>query len=111
LSSIEREIDQPSHWEYLCLESAVRIVTDHPETYLKDDWLTEEELEENRRDLQREKTIREATLQRINPQPREARLQREQSPQIESNPETTSIGFPNSVTCEPTIIHNELHLG
>jgi phage FluMu protein Com len=43
-------------------------------------------------------------LQRINPQPHEARLQREQSPQTESNPETTSIGFPNNVTFEPTII-------
>jgi hypothetical protein len=40
VSSIEREIDPPSHWEDLCLESAVRIVTDHPTTYLKDDWLT-----------------------------------------------------------------------
>jgi hypothetical protein len=42
VSSIEREIDHPSHWEDLCLESAVRIVNDHPTTYLKDDWLTEE---------------------------------------------------------------------
>jgi hypothetical protein len=42
VSSIEREMDPPSHWEDLCLESAVRIVTDHPTTYLKDDWLTEE---------------------------------------------------------------------
>jgi hypothetical protein len=49
-------------------------------------WLTEEELEEKRRDLQWEKTIREATLQRINPQPHEARLQRDKSPQTESNP-------------------------
>jgi hypothetical protein len=98
VSSIEREMDPPSHWGDLCLESAVRIVTDHPATYLKDDWLTEEELEEKHRDLQRAKTIREATFQRINPQPREARLQREQSPQKESNPETTSVGFPNSVT-------------
>jgi hypothetical protein len=81
VSSIESEIDPPSHWEGLCLESAVRIVNDHPKTYLKDDWLTEEELEEKRRDLQREKAIRETTLQRINPQPHEARLQREQSPQ------------------------------
>jgi hypothetical protein len=61
-------------------------------------------LEENRRDLQREKTIRETTLQRINPQPHEARLQREQSPETESNPETTRTGFPNSVIFEPTII-------
>jgi hypothetical protein len=45
VSSIEREMDPPSHWEYLCLESAVIIVTYYPETYLKDDWLTEEELE------------------------------------------------------------------
>jgi hypothetical protein len=51
VSSIERDMDPPSHWEYLCLDSAVRIVTDHPETYLKDDWLTEEELEEKHRDL------------------------------------------------------------
>jgi hypothetical protein len=43
-------------------------------------------------------------LQRINPQPHEARLQREQSPQTELNPETTSVGFPNSVTFEPTNI-------
>jgi hypothetical protein len=57
VSSIDREIDPPSHWEDLCLESAVIIVTDHPTTYLKDDWLTKEELEENRRDLQREKAI------------------------------------------------------
>jgi hypothetical protein len=42
VSSIEREIDPPSHWEDLCLESAVRIMTYHPTTYLKDDWLTEE---------------------------------------------------------------------
>jgi hypothetical protein len=42
VSSSEREIDPPSHWEDLCLESAVIIVTDHPTTYLKDDWLTEE---------------------------------------------------------------------
>jgi hypothetical protein len=42
VSSIEREMDPPSHWEYVCLESAVRIVTDYPATYLKDDWLTEE---------------------------------------------------------------------
>jgi hypothetical protein len=41
VSSIEREMDPSSHWEYLCLESAVRIVTDYPATYLKDDWLTE----------------------------------------------------------------------
>jgi hypothetical protein len=101
-------MDPPSHWEDLCLESAVIIVTDHPTTYLKDDWLTEEELEEKRRDLQRGKTIRETTLQRINPQPHEARLQREQSPQTESNPETTSIGFPNSVTFETTIIQGHL---
>jgi hypothetical protein len=104
VSSIEREMDTPSHWEDLCLESAVRIVTDHPTTYLKDDWLTEEELEEKRHDLQREKAIRETTLQRINPQPHEARLQREQSPQTESNTEPTSVGIPNSVTFEPTII-------
>jgi hypothetical protein len=78
VSSIEREMDPPSHWEDLCLESAVRIVTDHSTTYLKDDWLTEEELEEKRRDMQKEKTIRETTLQRINSQPHEARLQREQ---------------------------------
>jgi hypothetical protein len=104
VSSIEREMDPPSHWEDLCMESAVRIVTYHPTTYLKDDWLTEEELEEKRRDLQRNKTIRETTLQRINRQPHEARLQREQSPQTESNPETTHIGFPNSVTFEPKII-------
>jgi hypothetical protein len=78
---IEREMDPPSHWEYLCMESAVRVVTDYPATYLKDDWLTEEELEEKRRDLRKEKTSGEATLQRINPQPHEARLQREQSPQ------------------------------
>jgi hypothetical protein len=58
-------------------------------------------LEEKRRDLQREKAIR---VQRINPQPHEARLQREQSPQTESNPDTTTIAFPNSVTFEPTII-------
>jgi hypothetical protein len=45
VSSIEREIDPPSPWEEFCLESAIRIVTDHPTTYLKDDWLTEEELE------------------------------------------------------------------
>jgi hypothetical protein len=51
VSSIEREIDPPSHWEDLCLESAVRSVTDHPTTYLKDDWLTEEELEEKRNEL------------------------------------------------------------
>jgi hypothetical protein len=81
ISSIEREMDPPSHWEDLCLESAVRIVTDHPATYLKDDWLKKEELEEKHRDLQREKSIREATLQIINPQPHEARLQREQYPQ------------------------------
>jgi hypothetical protein len=74
VSSIEREIDPPSHWEHLWLESEVRIVNDHPTTYLKDDWLTEEELEEKLRDLQREKAIRENTLQRINPQPHEARL-------------------------------------
>jgi hypothetical protein len=86
VSSIEREMDPPSHWEYLCLESAVRIVTGYPETYLKDDWPTEEELEEKFRDMQREKTIREATLRRINPQPNEARLQRDQSPQIELIP-------------------------
>jgi hypothetical protein len=61
-------------------------------------------LEEKRRDLQREKAIRETSLRRINPQPHEARLQREKSSQTESNPETTSIGFPNSVTFEPTII-------
>jgi hypothetical protein len=53
VSSIEREIYPPSHWEDVCLESAVRIVTDHPKTYLKDDWLKKEELEEKRRDLQR----------------------------------------------------------
>jgi hypothetical protein len=81
VSSIEREIDPLSHWEDVCLESAVRIVTDHPTTYLKDDWFTEEELEEKRRDLQMEKAIRETSLQRINPQPHEARLQREQYPQ------------------------------
>jgi hypothetical protein len=104
VSLIEREMDPPSHWGDLYLESAVRIVTDHPETYLKDDWLTEEELEEKRRDLQREKTIREATLQRINQQPHEARLQREKSPQTELKPEKTKIGFPNSVTFEPAII-------
>jgi hypothetical protein len=86
VSSIEREMDPPSHWKYLCPESAVRIVTYYPETYLKDDWLTEEEFEEKRRGLQREKTIRESTLQRINPQPHEARLQREQSPQTELIP-------------------------
>jgi hypothetical protein len=40
VSSIEREMDPQSHWEGLCLESAVRIVTDNPTTYLKDDWLT-----------------------------------------------------------------------
>jgi hypothetical protein len=38
--SIDREMDPPSYWEDMCLESAVRIVTDHPTTYLKDDWLT-----------------------------------------------------------------------
>jgi hypothetical protein len=54
--------------------------------------------------MQREKTIREANLQRINPQHHEARLQREQSPQTELIQETTSLGFPNSVTFEPTII-------
>jgi hypothetical protein len=43
-------------------------------------------------------------LQRINPQPHEARLQREQSPQTELIPETASVGFPHSVTFEPTII-------
>jgi hypothetical protein len=43
-------------------------------------------------------------LQRINPQPHEARLQREQSPQTELIPETASVGFPSSVTFEPTII-------
>jgi hypothetical protein len=53
VSSTERDIDPPSHWEALCLESSVRIATDHPATYLKDDWLTEEELEEKRRYLQR----------------------------------------------------------
>jgi hypothetical protein len=42
VSSIEGGIDPPSHWEDLCLENAVRIVTDHPTTYLKEDWLTEE---------------------------------------------------------------------
>jgi hypothetical protein len=41
VSSIERKMDPPSHWEDFCLESEVRIVTDHPTTYLKDDWLTE----------------------------------------------------------------------
>jgi hypothetical protein len=51
-------------------------VTDHPTTYLKDDWLTEEELEEKSHDLQKEKSIRKTTLQRIDPQPHEARLQR-----------------------------------
>jgi hypothetical protein len=43
-------------------------------------------------------------LQRINPQPHEARLQREQSPQTELIQETASVGFPHSVTFEPTII-------
>jgi hypothetical protein len=52
-------------------------VTDHSATYLKDEWLTEEEFEEKRRDLQKEKAIRETTLQIINPQPHQARLQRE----------------------------------
>jgi hypothetical protein len=33
-------MDAPSHWKYLCLESAVKIVTAYPETYLKDDWHT-----------------------------------------------------------------------
>jgi hypothetical protein len=35
-------MDPPSNWEYLHLESVVRIVTAYPETYLKDDWITEE---------------------------------------------------------------------
>jgi hypothetical protein len=87
-------VDPPSHWEDSCLESSVRIVTDHPATYLKDDWLTDEELEEKRRDLQREKTIREATLQRMNPQPHEARLQREQSTQTELKPEKNKCRVP-----------------
>jgi hypothetical protein len=104
VSSIEREMYPPPHWGYLCLESAVIIVTDSPATYLKDDWLTEEEFEEKRRDLQMEKTIREYTLQRINPQPHEARLQREQSLQTELILETASVGSPHSVTFEPTII-------
>jgi hypothetical protein len=51
VSSIEREMDPSSHWEDVCLESAVITVTDHPATYLKDDWLTEEELVEKRCDL------------------------------------------------------------
>jgi hypothetical protein len=43
-------------------------------------------------------------LQIINPQPDEARLQREQSPQTELIPETASVGLSHSVIFEPTII-------
>jgi hypothetical protein len=84
VASIEKETYPPVHWEELCLKSSVRITTDNPPYHLDDDWLTEEEQEVKRHNLQRETTIRDATLLRIDPKPHDTRaapMDREQAPQ------------------------------
>jgi hypothetical protein len=57
VNSIAREEEPPCHWEELCLENSVQVITDDPDHYLQNDWLTKEEIEVKRRDVQGETSI------------------------------------------------------
>jgi hypothetical protein len=44
VNSIAREEEAPCHWEELFLENSVQVITDYPDNYLHNDWLTKEEI-------------------------------------------------------------------
>jgi hypothetical protein len=65
INSIVREEEPLCHWEKLCLENSVQAITDDPYHYIHNEWLTKEEHEVKRSDLQRETSIRNSQLHRI----------------------------------------------
>jgi hypothetical protein len=95
VTSIEKETDPPAHWKGLFLENSMQITAGNLSAHLGDDWLTYEEQEVKRRDLQRETTIWDATFLQIDPKPHDARaspVEREHDPT--SDP--TSVNSPTS---------------
>jgi hypothetical protein len=60
VASVERENDPPNHWEELCLDNAIQIRVDDPPDFLEDDWLTQEELDSKRRQLDRQEIRQES---------------------------------------------------
>ena len=57
VTSVEREEDPPSHWNYLCLEQTEFIHVDAP-TPLSSDWLSEEDKEQDSRTGNRTNRVR-----------------------------------------------------
>jgi hypothetical protein len=54
VSSVDQYHAPPDHWEDLCLIDSTHITVDNPPDYLADEWLTREELDEKRRELDRQ---------------------------------------------------------
>jgi hypothetical protein len=90
VSSVERETEPPDHWEELCLENSSHILTDTESSNPLNDWLSPEEQEEKRRDIQRDTTIRDSQMRRLNtkPHPSQTREQRERPRSVTPTPES-----------------------
>jgi hypothetical protein len=52
--SVDKGTEPPYHWEDLWLDNITQIILDDPPEFLDDEWLTREELDEKRGDLDRQ---------------------------------------------------------
>jgi hypothetical protein len=57
VSSIGREEEPPDHWQYLCLHSHY-VASDEKHSHLADEWLTPQERESKRRQIEHETKVR-----------------------------------------------------
>jgi hypothetical protein len=60
VASVKRENDPPNHWEELCLDNAIQIRVDDPPDFLDNDWLTLEELDSKRCQLDHQEIRQES---------------------------------------------------
>jgi hypothetical protein len=108
VSSVDRDHAQPDHWEDLCLENSTQITVDNPPDYLADEWLTREELDEKRRELDRQEirltSARGVQVSRINhvpllpSQPRTPPHEAEPSINEGNTPQTSTFNPPSVAT-------------
>jgi hypothetical protein len=101
VSSVDRNHEPPDHWEELCLENSIQIAVDGPPECLADEWLTRDELDAKRRELDRQEirltSARGVQARRINHVPPTASrtiVPEAESP-IENNSSTTKSSSPS----------------
>jgi hypothetical protein len=65
VNSIAREEEPPCHWEELCPNNSIQVITDDRYHLIHNEWITKDEIEVKRQDLQREMSIRNSQLHHL----------------------------------------------